>query len=351
MTHTRREFGKIAFACVPAAGLLSNAAFASPFEKPESKWAGVQVGLNVPYSFGTRTSMTAEDCLDQCVKLNISGVELRAQAIEKSFGLPDHLVLGPAPSDYIAAGTRPGLVPGDPGNPLPAPLANRGRAGGMPRTTEELAAYNSAAKELGKWRLSVPMSKAEDLRKTYEDAGLTINIVKFDGISDLQGEELDYAFTLAKKLGAKALSGEMSMPAVKRLVEGADRNRMFVAFHGHVAVTPALWEEAFSYGKYAGANVDIGHYIAGNNSSPLPFIERYHERITHLHVKDRKLNLGPNVEFGQGDTPIKQVLQTIRDKKWPIPAIIEFEIPLPAGVDRMTEIARCIDYCKESLLS
>jgi hypothetical protein len=65
---------------------------------------GVQVGLNVSYSFGTRTSMTAEDCLDQCVKLNISGVELRAQAIEKSFGLPDNLVLGPAPSDYIAAG-------------------------------------------------------------------------------------------------------------------------------------------------------------------------------------------------------------------------------------------------------
>src|SRR6185437_6795555 len=196
MTYTRREFGKIAFAGLPAAGLVSKTGFTSPLDKPDSKWAGVQVGLNVPYSFGTRTSMTAEDCLDECIKLNISAVELRAQAIEKSLGLSDNLVLGPAPSDYFAASTPVGEVPGEPGN----------HARTMPGTPERLAAYRTAARQLGTWRLSVPMSKADELRKKYEIGGVAIDIVKFDGLNDMKGGELDYAFRLARSLGANALS-------------------------------------------------------------------------------------------------------------------------------------------------
>jgi sugar phosphate isomerase/epimerase len=99
-------------------------------------------------------------------------------------------------------------------------------------------------------------------------------------------------------------------------------------------VTPAIWEQAFGHGKYVGANVDIGHFVAGNNTSPLPFIEQYHERVTHIHVKDRKMHDGPNVPFGQGDTPIKEILQAIRDKEWRIPAIIEFEILRPGRIAR-----------------
>jgi sugar phosphate isomerase/epimerase len=123
-----------------------------------------------------------------------------------------------------------------------------------------------------------------------------------------------------------------------------------VGYHGHTAVTPAIWEQAFSYAKFNGANLDLGHFVAGNNTSPIPFIKQYHDRITHMHVKDRKLNNGPNVEFGTGDTPVKEALQLLRDQKWPIQATIEFEIPLPAGTDRMPEIAKCIEYCKQCLL-
>jgi sugar phosphate isomerase/epimerase len=83
----------------------------------------------------------------------------------------------------------------------------------------------------------------------------------------------------------------------------------------------------------------------------LPFIEQHHARIRHSHVKDRKKQGGPNVAFGQGDTPIREILQTIRDNKWPIPAMIEFEIPLPPGTDRTPELLKCLDYCKQCLLS
>src|SRR5207253_2461849 len=128
-----------------------------------------------------------------------------------------------------------------------------------------------------------------------------IGVVKFDGIADLTGSELDYAFTLAKALGARAVSGELSMPAAQRLAEAAGRHKLFVAHHAHLAGSPAIHEQAMSYGPYAGVNLDIGHFVAGNYGSPLPFIQKYHDRITHIHVKDRKANAGVNVEFGQGD--------------------------------------------------
>lgn len=355
MLYTRREFGKFALAGVPAAALLlkPQALFAAAATKPNSKWAGVQVGLNVPYSFGTRTAMSGEDILARCIEVGVSGIELRAQAIENSFGLPADLVLGPAPSDYAGARARVGDIPGVTVTPAPTtPPRSVGTAGGrMPQTPEELAAYKAKAAELRKWRLAVPMSKAKELRAKYEAAGVEIGIVKFDGIADLADDELDYAFTVAKALGARAVSGELSMTAVKRLGAAADRNRMFVAHHAHLAGSPAIYEEAMSHGKYAGVNLDLGHWIAGNYGSPLPFIQKHHARITHLHVKDRLKDGGPNVEFGQGNTPIREVLQAIRDNKWPIQAIIEFEIPMPPTMDRTPAILKCLDYCKNCLLA
>ena len=361
--YTRRELGKLALAGLPGAGLLlkSKAVLGSPSAKPNSNWAGVHVGMNVPYSFGTRTTMSGEDVLAKCIQLGVSTVELRAQPIEKSLGLPANLVLGPAPVDFQAARTRAGEVPGVSkgggaksvaGNVAAKDNASAGspKQGGPPQTPEQIAAYKAAVEELRKWRLSVPMSKAKELRKKYEDGGVAIEIVKFDGLATLPDDELDYAFTLARALGASAVSGELAIPAFKRLGQAADRNKMFVGLHGHVAVTPAIWEQGFSFGKYVGANVDIGHFVAGNNTSPLPFIRQYHDRVTHIHVKDRKMHEGPNVPFGQGDTPIKETLQAIRDNKWKIPAIIEFEIPLPPGTDRTPDLVKCVDYCKQCLL-
>ena len=52
MLYTRRELGKLALATVPAAALAGRpfAAFAA---KPDSKVAGVQIGLNVPTASAT----------------------------------------------------------------------------------------------------------------------------------------------------------------------------------------------------------------------------------------------------------------------------------------------------------
>jgi sugar phosphate isomerase/epimerase len=131
---------------------------------------------------------------------------------------------------------------------------------------------------------------------------------------------------------------------------------MMVGYHGHGDVknpeafaTPESWERAVSYSKYNGINLDIGHFIAGNNFSPVPFIRKHADRITHIHLKDRKLNNGPNTLWGQGDTPIKEVLQLMKKEKYPFQATIEFEYRVPEGSNVLAEIAKCVEFCKSAL--
>jgi sugar phosphate isomerase/epimerase len=116
---------------------------------------------------------------------------------------------------------------------------------------------------------------------------------------------------------------------------------------------PAMFATAFGYSKHNWANIDIGHFVAGNLGN-VDYIREHHDRITHIHVKDRKgmtgTTEGPNTPFGEGDTPIKDVLRLIRDNKYPIQATIEFEYKVPQA-DRMKEIAKTIQYCKDALLS
>ena len=48
-------------------------------------------------------------------------------------------------------------------------------------------------------------------------------------------------------------------------------------------------------------------------------LETYHDRITNLHLKDRTAD-GGNLPWGQGQTPIKEVLQLMKKEKRTFPA-------------------------------
>ncbi len=97
---------------------------------------------------------------------------------------------------------------------------------------------------------------------------------------------------------------------------------------------------------YYRVNLDIGHFSAAGFDS-VAFIRAHHRRITNLHLKDRKKNDGPNVPFGEGDTPIKPVLRLLATERYPIPAYVEYEY---AGNGTSTqELARCLEYVKAAL--
>jgi sugar phosphate isomerase/epimerase len=314
--YSRRDFSKLSlFTLAGAASLpfLRRLDAAAAAARPNSKFAGVQIGLNVPYSFG-KPEMTGEEILKNCVQIGLSGLELRTQSVEIFMGVPAELIFPPKNAPKTEAAGR--------------------------------------VEKMRQWRASAPMDRAKAFRKMYEDAGVLIEIVKVDGIFKMSGEEIDYVFTLAKTLGGRALSTEISHTEedLKRLGQFADKHQFLVGYHGHATTGPEHWEKAFSLAKYNGANVDIGHFIAGLNTSPIPFLKKYHERVAHVHIKDRKFNNGPNTPFGQGDTPIVETLRLIRDNQWNMQATIEFEYKVPAGSDRNTELVRAIKFCKDALV-
>jgi sugar phosphate isomerase/epimerase len=311
MNLSRRDLGRLALAALPATLLA----------KPDSKWGGVQVGINVPYSYHGLPG-TADDILTYTTDLGLSAVELRSQPVEAFLGAPNSSTIGTP----------------------------------KPKTKEEEEQQAAGAGALEKWRLAASIDGFKTFRKKYEDAGLAIQIVKFDGVDKMKDAVVDYAFEVAKALGAHALSCEIPLSKTEWLGSFATKHKLMVGYHGHTNVTspeafakPESWEKAMTYSKYNGINLDLGHFTAANNTSPIPFLEKHVDRITHVHVKDRKFNNGPNVPFGEGDTPIKEVLQLMKAKKYKFQATIEYEYPLPAGSTVMKEIARCVEYCKNCL--
>lgn len=306
MNYTRRDIAKLALAALPAARVMA---------KPNSKFGGVQIGINAPYSFRGRPA-DADSVLKDLISLGLSDVELRSQPVEQFFGAPK----------AVRAGRN--------------------------ATPEQLA----SAEALEKWRLAAPMSKFKEFRKTWENAGVKIGVIKFDGVDAMSNDVADYAFQFAKALGARAISCEIPVSKTKWFGEFAAKHKFMVGYHGHANITdpeafgrPESWETAMSFSKYNGINLDIGHFIAGNNKSPLEFMKKYADRVTHVHLKDRKMNNGPNTVWGQGETPIKETLQTMKKEKYPFQGTIEFEYKVPDGSELMKEIGRCVDYCREAL--
>jgi sugar phosphate isomerase/epimerase len=334
MLFTRRQFNQLALTALPASGLLTPS-----FAKPNSKFGGVQIGIIAPYSFRGMPS-SADDLLKYLVQLGINVVEMQAEPLETAAGAP-------------SVGRGPGGPP---------PGGGQGRAGGPPpggrpqMSPEQQAAMRQRAENVRQWRLSVSMDKYKEIRKKYDDAGVTIQIVKFGLNTSMPAEEIDYCFNVAKSLGCKAITCEPPLSQTKQLGEYAAKHQIMLGYHGHANMTsdeafakPSSWETAMAHSKFNGCNIDIGHFTAGNGFSPVEFIKKYHDRITNLHLKDRKVNQGPNVPWGQGDTQIKQILQLMRKEKYKFPACIELEYPVPEGSTVLAELAKCVEYCKEAL--
>ena len=236
----------------------------------------------------------------------------------------------------------------------------------MPSKAEDLLGYlvqnglssvelmGDAAEEFARRHTSEgdSMDGYKALRNMYNAAGVDIHIAKFGNIGnrDMSDETINYYLRAAKALGAKGITREMSKPIARRLGPLADKHKVMIAFHNHTQIKPDSYDgDYLSYGKYLGINLDIGHYVAGTGESPIPFIEKHHKRILSMHLKDRNKNDGPNMPWGEGDTPIVEVLQFIQKKKYKIHGDIEVEYPIVEGSDAVKEVGRCAEYCKAAL--
>src|SRR5262249_48957544 len=146
------------------------------------------------------------------VQLGINSVELQSEPVEAYAGAP-----ATGRGGFGGAG-RPGGPPGGgQGAPPGAAPAGQGRGARPPVTPGHEAAQRAGAEELRKWRLALSMDKYKELRKKYNDAGVTIHIVKFGLNANMPDEEIDYCFNAAKALGCKAVTCEPPLGQTKRL--------------------------------------------------------------------------------------------------------------------------------------
>jgi sugar phosphate isomerase/epimerase len=308
MTLTRREFALMA------------ATAATALSKPNSKFSGVQIGA-ITYCFRSLPS-SAPELLRYCTELGISSVELMGDAAESFAGAPQ--MRGPA-------------------------------FAGRQMTPERREAMKKLADERTQWRTSVSMDKYKELRKLYHGAGVDIAIVKLSLTAEMGDAEYDYVFNVAKALGARSVTMELPKEAslTQRIGDFAAKHKVYAGYHNHMQVNEQSWETALSQSKYNSINLDVGHFTAAINKSPIPFIKANAARITSFHLKDRRYgNEGAdNLPWGQGSTPIKEVLQLMKTEKYTWPANIELEYAIGEGTTVMAEMKKCLQYCRQALTS
>jgi len=391
MSYTRREFGKLALAGLPTAAVLGRTeslfgAFAQA--KPNSMFNGVQIGT-ITYSYRSMPDQSAEATLKYILDSGISAIVLMGGPVESFAGAPaagrgGGAGRGPggAPPD-AAGGGRRGRGPVDPANLPPGAKmgswngescviqsegGNRGAAGaGGPgggggrgraeQTPEQQAAQQEAAAKLKAWRTSVSMDKFKQLRKMYNDAGVSIYASK-QLSPTMSDEEFEYIFNVAEALGCthttlELPAGENAAAQLKRIGDFAMKKKIYAAYHTHAQGSMTAFDQAFSLSKGNMANVDFGHWVAAGNvgGTPMQFLQKYHDRISSFHLKDRTTpeHCSLNLAWGTGETPIKEILQMVSKNKWKIPGSIELEYQIPEGSDAVKETKKCVDYCRAAL--
>jgi sugar phosphate isomerase/epimerase len=221
---------------------------------------------------------------------------------------------------------------------------------------EKQVEAQEAREELRKWRLATPMSHFKEVKKKMNDAGITVYAYTVNSIGkDFTSDEMDKVFEQAQTLGASTISSSTTLSAAQKVARFAEKHNLPVAFHNHQDITdtnqfstPDTFYKAMEMSKLFRINLDIG-YLTGTNFDAVEFIEKNHERITHLHVKDRKKNLGPSVPWGEGDTPVKDVLLLLKKGRYPIPAIVELSYPVPSNSNCIKEVTKCMAYMKQIL--
>lgn len=302
---SRREFllkGSIASAGLLLASSAVRSASFLPGKVPDSKFFGVQVGV-ITYSYRSMPH-NIQQLLQYIVDSGISAVELMGESVEDYAGKP----------------------------------ADKSR--------------------VAEWRASVAMDKFKEVRKMFKKAGVSIYAFKPSALGmNNTDAEIEYALRAAKALGATSVTVELPKDPAhsRRLGQLASKHKVYIGYHAHTQATDTAWDEALSQSPYNSINLDCGHYIAagGNNTKEnlLALIEAKHSRITSFHLKDRKSkeNGGANLPWGQGDTPLKEILDLLKDKKYNIPASIELEYEIPPGSDAVKETRKCLEYARQAL--
>lgn len=297
-TYSRREFGCFIATALVAAPFVS---LSAAQKAASSKIAGVRVGTQ-SYSFRDRP---LDDAIAAMVAVGLSHCELWSGHTERAMVVP--------------------------------PGANR---------RETLRAWRLAPTTLDYFKI---------VRKKFEDAGIQLTSYDVPFGNDFADEEIAACFEIGKALGVGVITSSAQVSVAPRVEPFAAKANMRVGYHNHANIAPNQFArpedfaEAMKAGPHMGITLDIGHFTAAGFDA-LSFLDEHHDHIYSMHIKDRKKPTGAGnpatTPFGEGDAPIVAVLQRLRDRKWDIPAHIEYEY---RGQDTVDEMKKMLGFVRTAL--
>jgi sugar phosphate isomerase/epimerase len=319
--YSRRDFGKLALAGVPFS--LAMAA------KVNSVVNGVRLG-STTYCFRDFPRVPGQDDVEATIKalqeVGAGEIELYGPTMEPA-GMP----LPPEPPRAYGAPPRP---PSE-------------------RAADQAELLKSNRDALRRWRLQTSPAHYRGVREKFEAGGISLFACTVNYDSQFTDDEINATFEQAKAMGVETIASSMTLSMAKRVAPFADQHRFPVALHGHSQIsnsdafhTPESFAAGMALSQYYRVNLDIGHFTAANQD-PVAYIRTHHATITHLHIKDRRRNDGVNEQFGDGDTPIPEVLALLRELKSPVRALVEYEY---AGLrNSIEETRRSMEYMRRAL--
>jgi sugar phosphate isomerase/epimerase len=216
-----------------------------------------------------------------------------------------------------------------------------------------------SGEQLREWRMNTPVRHFHRIREKFDNAKILLYAYNYSFTKSMTNGEFERGFQIAHSLGVRYITASSQVSTASRVDEYAKKYQITVGLHGHDNTqdpdelsTPDTFARAMQgASQFIGINLDIGHFTAAGGDA-VAFLLQQHNRIVTLHIKDRKKNHGENTRFGQGDAPIIAVLRLLRENRWRIPANIEYEYGNEIkGLDTVTEVRKCYEYCRRALES
>jgi len=326
--YTRRDFGKAVIAMLPAAHFIEGTASAA---RVNSTIRGVRMGLQS--ACFTFSGMGIDDIVKTMVSVGLAEIDVMAEHVEAYLGAPGVQLPGTGrPGPWAQQSTA--------GRPAGAGAPARGAGGGARRGPDPVA-----REALRQWRLDVNLDRYAAVSRKFADAGLTSFSYNLSFDERYTDAEIEKGLAMAKALGTRIITASSPVSVLARVAPLAEKHDVIVALHNHTT-GPEEFAQAMALSKNLWVNLDVGHFFA-NGHDPLAYIREHHSRITNVHVKDRKKDLGAEMPFGQGDTPLRETLLLIRKEKYNFPVCIEYVGPRGP----LAELTECFDYCRAVLNS
>lgn len=318
--YTRRDLGKFALVGIPLAREL---------EALNSTINGVRIG--VQSSSFTYSGMGIDAIISTVTDLGFAEIGVMSEHVENFIGGPVQL-----PGTGRAA---PGTATGSQ-RPVNAASSGRAAGGGSGRGR---GPDPEARARLRKWRLEVGLDRYQEVGKRFKDAGLKFFCYGLSLDDSFTDDEIEKGFLATRALGTNMIYASSPVSIFPRVAPFAERHNVIVALHNHT-IGPDDFARAMAASRNIRVNLDVGHFVA-SGYDPIAYIQANHSRITHIHLKDRKKNQGPEMAFGQGDTPLAEILKLMKKEKYGFPAYIEY-----VGTDgQAIELKRCLQFCKDAL--